>query len=359
MTPTAPTPHLDLSHLTKRFGDFTALRDISLRVEEGEFLCFVGPSGCGKTTLLRLIAGLETVDEGRVVQRGQDVTALPPAGRDFGIVFQSYALFPNLTVARNVAYGLEGKGKCRSEIAARVDEMLELVGLPDQKAKYPSQISGGQQQRVALARALAPEPGLLLLDEPLSALDAKVREHLRHEIRAVQTRLGLTTVMVTHDQDEALQMADRIVVMNAGQIEQVGTPTEIYKRPATRFVADFIGDTNWLTGMCRADGEIEIEGQVLSCQAHGARSGQGVHVGVRPEDVVLADAGNETHAATLEDLRFRGSFAQCHLRLAHSGQTLVAHLPHDVLDQQGVAVGDAMGVAFRPNRAVVFANSLS
>lgn len=352
-----PTPHhLDLSNLTKRFGSFTALQDISLQVEEGEFLCFVGPSGCGKTTLLRLLAGLETVDEGRVLQRGRDVTMLPPAGRDFGIVFQSYALFPNLTVARNVAYGLEGKGLSRAGIEARVQEMLTLVGLPDQATKYPSQISGGQQQRVALARALAPEPGLLLLDEPLSALDAKERDRLRHEIREVQTRLGLTTVMVTHDQDEALQMADRIVVMNAGRIEQVGTPTEIYRRPATRFVADFIGETNWFPGICAEDGRIFVAEEPLMCQPHSAQQGQKVDVALRPEDVILATPQEHGQQASVENLQFRGGFAQCHLRLVGSGHVLMAHLANNEVEQLGLASGAKVSVIFRPERAVVFAD---
>ena len=196
-------------------------------------MCFLGPSGCGKTTLLRCIAGLDIQTAGSIEQAGHDVSVLPPSERDFGIVFQSYALFPNLTVEKNVAYGLENTGAGRDRIAARVNELLGLVGLSEQGRKYPAQLSGGQQQRVALSRALAASPGLLLLDEPLSALDAKVRVRLRHEISSLQQRLGVTTIMVTHDQEEALTMADRIVVMNQGRIDQVGTPTEIYRhRPA-------------------------------------------------------------------------------------------------------------------------------
>src|SRR5262245_50125055 len=224
---------LRIRNLTKRFGDFTALDRISLDVHEGEFVCFLGPSGCGKTTLLRAIAGLDPHTSGQIEQAGRDVSTLPAAKRDFGIVFQSYALFPNLTAARNVAYGLENARLSRAQIGARVRALLEMVGLPDQGDKYPAQLSGGQQQRVALARALATSPGLLLLDEPLSALDAKVRVHLRHEIRQLQRRVGVTTIMVTHDQEEALTIADRIVVMNHGVIEQVGTPVEVYRRPAS------------------------------------------------------------------------------------------------------------------------------
>jgi iron(III) transport system ATP-binding protein len=213
MTP-EPSAYLQISGLAKRFGSFTALRDIDLEVAKGEFVCFLGPSGCGKTTLLRAIAGLDIQDEGRILMAGRDVSKAPPAMRDFGIVFQSYALFPNLTVDDNVGYGLVNRGQPRAQIKARVAELLELVGLPEQGPKYPLQLSGGQQQRVALARALATSPGLLLLDEPLSALDARVRVHLREQIRDLQKRLGVTTIMVTHDQEEALTMADRIVVMN-------------------------------------------------------------------------------------------------------------------------------------------------
>ncbi len=226
-----------------------AIAPFSLSVGAGEFICFLGPSGCGKTTLLRIIAGLERQNAGTVRMAGRDVSALPPALRNYGIVFQSYALFPNLTVGRNVAYGLETRRTAADAIARRVDELLALVGLARHKDKYPAQLSGGEQQRVALARALAPSPALLLLDEPLSALDARVRQSLRHEIRGLQRRLGVTTIMVTHDQEEALAMADRIVVMNAGQVEQVGGPTEVYRRPNTPFVARFVGQMNFLSAV--------------------------------------------------------------------------------------------------------------
>jgi len=238
--------HLSIRNLTKRYGTFTALKSVSLDVYAGELICFLGPSGCGKTTLLRAVAGLDMQDEGRIEMGGKDVSHLPPSARDFGIVFQSYALFPNLTVAANVGYGLVNRRMPRAKIRERVDELLALVGLPDQGSKYPGQLSGGQQQRVALARALATSPSLLLLDEPLSALDARVRVRLRDEIKSLQRRLGVTTILVTHDQEEALAMADRIVVMNHGVIEQVGTPEEVYSRPATPFVADFIGTMNFI-----------------------------------------------------------------------------------------------------------------
>src|SRR3954453_12418065 len=240
------SPFLRIRALEKRFGAFTALKDIDLDVSKSEFVCFLGPSGCGKTTLLRAIAGLDPQDEGTIEIAGRDVSRLPPAARDFGIVFQSYALFPNLTVAANVGYGLVNRRAGRAELDRRVAELLALVGLPEQGIKYPVQLSGGQQQRVALARALATSPGLLLLDEPLSALDARVRVRLRDEIKQLQRRLDVTTIMVTHDQEEALAMADRIVVMREGVIEQVGTPSDIYRSPATPFVADFVGSMTFL-----------------------------------------------------------------------------------------------------------------
>jgi len=237
---------LSVRNLVKHFGAHRALSDVSLDVQAGELVCLLGPSGCGKTTLLRAIAGLEPQDSGTIVLSARDISRAPPQARDYGILFQSYALFPNLTVAQNVAYGLSGRSGSRSRVAARVAEMLEMVGLAGIAAQYPGQISGGQQQRVALARALAPSPSLLLLDEPMSALDARVREHLRTELRALQRRLTITTLMVTHDQEEAMVMADRIAVMRAGVIEQVGTPRELYRTPASAFIADFVGEANWL-----------------------------------------------------------------------------------------------------------------
>lgn len=244
---------LEIDSLSKHYGALTALDAVSLTVAEGEFVCFLGPSGCGKTTLLRCIAGLEPQDSGSLRQRGQDMSDQPPSARDFGIVFQSYALFPNLTVGKNIGYGLNGKRWSRAARTHRINEMLALVGLQGQQDKFPAQLSGGQQQRVALARALAPGPSMLLLDEPLSALDARVRERLRHEVKDLQRRLGVTTIMVTHDQEEALTMADRVVVMHAGRIAQIGTPTEIYDRPVDPFVADFVGTMNLLHG--RADND--------------------------------------------------------------------------------------------------------
>src|SRR5215210_2511494 len=286
MSSRSAAPFLRIRNLEKRFGQFTALKDIDLDVTQGEFVCFLGPSGCGKTTLLRAIAGLDPQDEGTIEIAGRDVSNLPPAARDFGIVFQSYALFPNLTVAANVGYGLVNRRAGRAEMDARVAELLALVGLPEQGIKYPVQLSGGQQQRVALARALATSPGLLLLDEPLSALDARVRLRLRDEIKQLQRRLGVTTIMVTHDQEEALAMADRIVVMNQGVIEQVGSPQEIYRNPTTAFVADFVGTMTFLPGTLVALDKVKVAGFTFDCPVQdGLAPGNKVALCIRPEDV--------------------------------------------------------------------------
>jgi iron(III) transport system ATP-binding protein len=310
--------YLRIQHLTKKFGEFVALQDISLEVHEGEFVCFLGPSGCGKTTLLRAIAGLDIQTSGSIHQAGVDISSLPPNERDFGIVFQSYALFPNLTVTRNIAYGLENKKKSRTEIDARVSELLDLVGLDQHRDKYPAQLSGGQQQRVALARALATSPGLLLLDEPLSALDAKVRVHLRHEIKQLQDKIGVTTIMVTHDQEEALAMADRIVVMNQGFIEQISTPTDVYAKPVSPFVADFIGTTNFIDGVMTTDGRISVAGVTIdaSDDSSAFAAGDKVTICVRPEDVLVtetADGQSGSFEVTVSDVEFLGSFHRCHV----------------------------------------------
>jgi iron(III) transport system ATP-binding protein len=277
---------LAIRDVVKTFGPVQALRGVSLDIESGEFCCFLGPSGCGKTTLLRVVAGLEPADSGSVVLGGRDLSSVPARLRDFGMVFQSYSLFPNMTAARNVGYGLECRGRPKAEIAERATAMLKLVHLSDQAHKLPTQLSGGQQQRVALARALAIDPALLLLDEPLSALDAKVREDLRGEIRSLQRRLGITTVMVTHDQEEALTMADKVVVMHDGAIEQIGTPTELYARPRTAFVAGFIGRMNLIETERRPDGRAVFAGVPLAV----ADTGSSRLIGIRPEEIELAGA---------------------------------------------------------------------
>jgi iron(III) transport system ATP-binding protein len=315
-------PYLQIHGISKSFGKVTALSDVSLDVCKGEFLFLLGPSGCGKTTLLRILAGLEQPDAGRVIQAGLDVTRLPPSRRDFGIVFQSYALFPNLTVAQNIAYGLENRRLPRSHIEARTGEMLQLVGLAGCDARFPAQLSGGQQQRVALARALAISPSLLLLDEPLSALDARVRARLRLEVAALQRRLGVTAIMVTHDQEEALTMADRVVVMAQGRIAQVGSPREVYRAPATPFVADFVGLMNFLPGVVAAGRVAQVRcGDALlqvPASAHGLPPGRDVMVAIRPEDVrVLHSDFDLTNVleTSVNEIEFLGPFHRLHLRL--------------------------------------------
>ena len=237
---------LEVKNVIKKFGKQTALNDINFKINDGDFVCILGPSGCGKSTLLRVIAGLEDINAGTVMINGKDVTTEPPANRNFGIVFQSYALFPNMNVEENVAYGLWNRKVPKEEIKSRVADVLEMVGLTEHRKKYPAQLSGGQQQRVAISRAIILKPEFLLLDEPLSALDAKVRAKLRKEIRQLQQKLGITTVMVTHDQEEALSMADVMIVMNNAVIEQMDTPERIYESPVSEFVADFVGTANFV-----------------------------------------------------------------------------------------------------------------
>ena len=236
--------YLSIKNLNKSFGDRQILKNINLDINKGEFLCLLGPSGCGKTTLLRIIAGLEDLDEGAVFLSGDNITSLLPDKRDFGIVFQSYALFPNMTAYKNITFALKKKKLSKKEIENKAFEVLDIVGLRNEAHKYPRELSGGQQQRIAIARAIALEPKFLLLDEPMSALDAKVRSKLRDDIKKLQKRLNITTIMVTHDQEEAITMADRIAVLNEGQIMQIGSPQEIYQKPANLFTAQFIGETN-------------------------------------------------------------------------------------------------------------------
>ena len=353
----AQQPYLRIEDLTKHFGEFVAVRELSLEINGGEFVCFLGPSGCGKTTLLRAIAGLDPQTTGRITQNGQDISSLPPSERDFGIVFQSYALFPNLTVFQNIAYGLENQRVPKPEIRKRVVELLELVGLPEQTSKYPAQLSGGQQQRVALARALATSPGLLLLDEPLSALDARVRASLRQEIRALHQRLGITTILVTHDQEEALSMADRIVVMDHGSIEQVGTPEEIYSTPASPFVADFIGVMNFMEAEVVASGTIRVGETSLSCDTTNVSSGEKVRMTVRPEDLrchtktVDLPNGLPVHVDTLE---FLGSFCRLKLKGPEGFSILRADLSLQQVHQLKAAPDVPLTVEFPPDSLRLF-----
>ena len=357
-------PYLRLLGITKRFGAFQALSGIDLDIAQGEFVCFLGPSGCGKTTLLRIIAGLEAQSGGRIAQAGRDISGLPPAQRDYGIVFQSYALFPNLTVAGNVAYGLVNRKLPRADIRARVSELLKLVGLPGSEGKLPAQLSGGQQQRIALARALATSPGLLLLDEPLSALDAIVRVHLRQELRSLQRKLGVTTIMVTHDQEEALSVADRIVVMNQGLIEQIGTPTTVYREPATPFVADFVGRVNVLAATLEAAGRARIGPTSFACP-HGGHAGQEVQLYLRPEDVLARPPSNgagefvagvdNVFDAVIENVEFMGSY--CLVQAASpalGAQKLAVYLSLNFLAERGLAAGSRLPLRLIPERLRIY-----
>ena len=359
-------PYLELRGIGKEFGSFTALSNIDLDIATGEFVCFLGPSGCGKTTLLRIIAGLEEPTSGTISQAGHDITRKPPAERDYGIVFQSYALFPNLTVADNVAYGLVNRRTPKAQVAQRVRELVKLVGLPGSENKYPSQLSGGQQQRIALGRALATSPGLLLLDEPLSALDALERVRLRHEIRALQQKLGVTTIMVTHDQEEALTLADRIVVMNQGVIEQIGTAMEIYREPASPFVADFVGKVNVLPG--RVDGcklSVGTFSLALPSLAGKANSARDVRVYLRPEDVLARSvssgstgfAADDPHVfdAVIEKIEFLGSYCHVHVdATAFAPNKLTVYLSLNFLTEQSLAAGSSLRLKLLPERLRLF-----
>ena len=300
LTDPVPTPTADngagatveFRGLRRSFGANKALDGLDLTVRPGELLALLGPSGCGKTTALRMVAGFETPDSGAVLVDGSDITGIPAHRRDAGMVFQSYSLFPHLNARDNVAFGLKMRRVGSAERRKRADELLELIGLPQYGDRYPHQLSGGQQQRIALARALALRPRVLLLDEPLSALDAKVRLTLREEIRRLQQELGITTLFVTHDQEEALSMADRVAVMHAGRLEQCATPAELYARPTTAFVAEFVGTMNRIPGRVGEDpGTVEVLGQRLPVDGERTAAQQDVEVLVRPENVLLTSKG--------------------------------------------------------------------
>jgi putative spermidine/putrescine transport system ATP-binding protein len=320
---------LEIANIRKTFDQTTVVHQFDLAIEQGEFVSFLGPSGCGKTTILRMVAGFETPSAGTIRIAGKDVTYLRPNQRNVGMVFQAYALFPNMTVAENVAFGMKVAKKPQSEITARVEEMLQLIKLPHLAGRYPYQMSGGQQQRVALARALAGKPQVLLLDEPLSALDAKIRISLREEIRSLQRKLGITTIFVTHDQEEALSMSDRIVVMNEGRAEQVGTPSEIYNTPSTRFVASFVGTLSFLkakvldaqTGRLQIDNQEVRTGRALA----SAQTGETWSVALRPESLALVNGhaveGNQMQG-NVEEVAFLGSVVRIRVRFQEDAISL-------------------------------------
>jgi putative spermidine/putrescine transport system ATP-binding protein len=340
---------LELNGVQKYFGDFGAVEDFNLAAERGEFVSFLGPSGCGKTTTLRMIAGFERPTAGRIVVDGRDITDRPPNRRNVGMVFQAYALFPNMNVADNIGFGLKIRKRPRAEVRKRVEDLLELIGLPGRGARYPWQLSGGQQQRVALARALAIEPQVLLLDEPLSALDAKIRVALRTEIRSIQRQLGITTVYVTHDQEEALSLSDRVVVMSEGRIEQIGAPAEIYNFPATPFVASFVGTLNLLLAKVvdAGEGRLAVHGQEIRAAqpVTGGRTNGEVSIALRPESMELGEGGGANRfRGPLEDVSFLGSIVRMRVGLADGASVSLDTFndPHLTLP----AVGEVVTISF-------------
>ncbi len=351
----AVPPYLQVHSLEKRYGSTAVLQSVSFDIAEGEFVCFLGPSGCGKTTLLMCLAGLEQADAGQIVKRGSSIEALPPSQRDVGIVFQSYALFPNLTVFDNVAFGLVSQRKPARQITQTVSELIELLSLQGHERKYPSQLSGGQQQRVALARSLALSPSLLLLDEPLSALDAQVRTRLRGELRELQARLGLTTIMVTHDQEEAQSLSDRIVLMNQGRIEQVGAPWEIYNRPASAFVADFIGTSNLHPATARAEGLV-VDGAVIPCSTAAWPPERALRVLMRPEDIELSAARTSLSFASgiVAQVEHLGAVVRAHLQVG-GGTRWVADVAKKRYAQRNFNVGDELWIGVHADDVKVFA----
>jgi putative spermidine/putrescine transport system ATP-binding protein len=352
---------LVLDGIQKRFGATVAVENFNLSAEKGEFVSFLGPSGCGKTTTLRMIAGFEQPTAGSITVGGTDITDRPPNRRNIGMVFQSYALFPNMSVADNIGFGLKVRKRPKDQIQKRVGELLELINLPDKGGRFPYQLSGGQQQRVALARALAIEPEVLLLDEPLSALDAKIRVALRKEIRSIQRQLGITTVYVTHDQEEALSLSDRVVVMSEGRIEQTGSPPEIYNFPATPFVASFVGTLNLLpaTIVDGPAGRLTVADQeIRAAKAVTTRPDLPVTIALRPEAVELGEAGGANRlTGQIEDVSFLGSIVRTRVRIGDA-----ATVSLDTFNDPGLAsaaIGDTVTVSFPPEAALVLEGEAS
>lgn len=345
---------LVLTNVHKHYGRVVAVKDFNLTVERGEFVSFLGPSGCGKTTTLRMIAGFEQLTAGSIIMDGVDISRKPPNQRNIGMVFQSYALFPNMTVADNIGFGLRVAGQPGAALKARVAEMLSLIKLEPLANRYPFQLSGGQQQRVALARALAIRPQLLLLDEPLSALDAKIRVALRTEIRAIQRQLGITTIYVTHDQEEAMSLSDRIVVMNHAQIEQVGAPFEIYNFPQTSFVASFVGTLNSAPAQVvdAAAGLLRMAGQEVRASRPFTAAGDAVKLALRPELLSLAPAVNGANRLNgqVETISFLGAIVRIQVRVGEASIHVdTFNNPHLALP----AVGDTVTVSFSPEAVLV------
>ncbi|MBF0379009.1 MAG: putative 2-aminoethylphosphonate ABC transporter ATP-binding protein [Desulfamplus sp.] len=357
--------YLRVKNIDKSFGSFRALKNVSFQADRGELISVLGPSGCGKTTLLRVVAGLEKQDSGEVFVGDRDLSNYPISKRNVGIVFQSYALFPNLTARQNIAYGLKTRKLKKSEIDRKVDALLQLTGLKGLGRRYPAQLSGGQQQRVALSRAIAVSPDILLLDEPLSALDAKVRVMLRLEIRQLQQRLGVTTIMVTHDQEEALTMADRILVMDQGKLVQEGTPHEIYEHPATPFVASFIGSMNFIGNAVKQDqgvykvGEhiLHVSGENGSAQI---KEQSGAILAIRPENVMILpneEGRANVIKAQVEAIEYRGAMFRVGLKLPLGGDTKVlieSDMPSEKISRLNISENMVIPVHFPTDRLRVY-----
>ncbi len=338
---------LSVTGVNKFFGNYHALQDVNLEVEHGEFIAMLGPSGCGKTTLLRSIAGFLQPDRGQIRMDGEDVTRLPPNKRPVNTVFQNYALFPHLRILENVAYGPRRHGASRTEASTRAEAGLELVGLGHLSSRYPRELSGGQQQRVALARALVNQPKLLLLDEPLSALDAKLRKHMQIELKRLQQKLGISFVFVTHDQEEAMTMADRIVVMNGGRIEQIGAGAEIYNSPRTRFVADFVGEANFIP--CSAAGSGLLRPALGSVDIATADSPSFATVMIRPECLAIVDKptdGFSIFQGTVEDVLNVGPYST--IIVAANGQQVAIRSESR---NKPPSAGSTVTVAYKPSDA--------
>lgn len=357
------TCYLELDNISKRFGTVDALKSVSFSAGQGEFLSILGPSGCGKTTALRVVAGLEIQDSGSVFINQKNVSEFNVSKRNVGIVFQSYALFPNLSAAKNIGYGLKGQAG-RREIDCTVNELLDLVGLSGMGHKYPAQLSGGQQQRVALARAMALSPDLLLLDEPLSALDARVRVRLRSEIRRLQQRLGVTTIMVTHDQEEALTMADRILVMNEGKVIQKGSPSQIYETPATPFVASFIGSMNFMKEAKKIrQGVYDLCGRSFHVTGENGTAspveGDQVTLAIRPEDVMIESPekrGDNLFPGRIQSMEYRGSLFRLNLCLSTGDRipSIKADLQTEKIRRFSLEQDMPVTVSLPPDRLLVY-----
>jgi putative spermidine/putrescine transport system ATP-binding protein len=349
--------YLELKNINKSFAGVTAVHDFNLDIEKGSLVSFLGPSGCGKTTTLRMIAGFEQLDSGTIQLDGNDIAPVPPNRRDIGMVFQAYALFPNMTVRENIAFGLRMKKASKEDIEKRVNSVLEMVRLQDTAKRFPHQLSGGQQQRIALARALAVQPRVLLLDEPLSALDAEVRVVLRGEIRRIQSELAITTVYVTHDQEEALSISDKVVVMNKGLIEQVGTPEEIYRAPKTRFVATFIGTANQFPGKTSSNNKVICSNlELLTGSLKEFGDGQSVVVLVRPETIqVQAEKPQQENSniipGVVETITFHGAVTRLGVNV--NGQRVVADIT--VANTQPVFLNQKIWLTFPADACQVMA----